>query len=152
MGWINKHAPGFMCVGRKPHHFGNDSHTICCGLTSILWISQIVEGNDLSQPLGQKEYNKLGKTERLMSRMCRPIFGSGNAVVLDSGFCVAKGITEIESKGVYAGALIKKQSYWPKGVPGDLIDTHFEDKEVGDVGMIEARTEDKKLFRIFCMK
>ena len=83
--------------------------------------------------------------------MCRPIFGSGKDVVLYSGFCVAKGITDIEAKGVYAEALIKKRRYWEKGVPGDLVDTHFEDKEPGDVGMIKEITEDKKLFRIFCI-
>ena len=38
---------------------------------------------------------------------------------------VDKYITELEAKGVYAEALIKKQCYWPKGVLGDLIDTHF---------------------------
>ena len=54
--------------------------------------------------------------------------------------------------GVYVEALIKKWRYWPKGVPGDLIDTHFEDKESGDVEMIQARTEDNKLSKIFCMK
>ena len=30
-------------------------------------------------------------------------------MVLDIGFCVAKGIIEIKAKGVYAGALINKQ-------------------------------------------
>ena len=75
-----------------------------------------------------------------------------NAVVLNSEFCAAKVITEFEYKGVYVSALIKKRSYLPTGVPGDLIDTHFEDREVDDVGIIEARTEDNKLFKIFCMK
>ena len=45
----------------------------------------------------------------------------------------------------------KKRCYWPKLFPGDLIDTHFEDKEVSDVGIIEARTEDNKLFKIIFM-
>ena len=80
----------------------------------------------------------LGKIVGLILRMCRPIFGSGKDVILDSGFFFTKGITELESKGVYAAALIKKRRYWPKVVPGDLIDTHFEDKEVSDVVMIEA--------------
>ena len=44
-----------------------------------------------------------------------------------------KGIIDLECKGVYAAALIKKRRYWPKGVLGDLVDTHFEDKEDGDV-------------------
>ena len=84
-----------------------------------------------------------------MLRMCRPIFGSDKAVVLDSVFCVAKGITQLESKGVYVASLTKKRRYWPKGVPGDLIDTNSEHKDVGDVGMIEARIKDNKLFKIF---
>ena len=84
--------------------------------------------------------------------MCRPIFVSGDDVVLDSVFCVTKVIADIEAKGFYAAALIKKRRYWPKGVPGDLLDTHFEDKEFGDVGIIEARNEDNKLFKVFFMK
>ena len=71
---------------------------------------------------------------------------------MDSGFCVAKGIIEIKAKGVCAEALTNTRIYWLKGVHGDLIDTHFEDKEVSDVGMIEARTKDNKLFKIFLMK
>ena len=69
-----------------------------------------------------------------------------------SVFFVSKGITDLKTKGVYVLDLIKKGRYWPKGVPGDLIDTHFEDKEVGGFGIIEARTEGNKLFKIFCMK
>ena len=61
-----------------------------------------------------------------MLSVCRPIFVLGEAVVLDSVFCVAKGITDLKSNGVYTEALIKKRRYWTKGVPGDLIDTHFE--------------------------
>ena len=51
-----------------------------------------------------------------------------------------------------AVSLIQKRCYWLKLVPGDLIYTHFEDNEVGDVGMLEAITQDNKLFRILCMK
>ena len=54
MEWFNKYIPGFMCVGRKPHIFGNERHTIFCGLTSILWRSQIVEGKYRPRLLGQK--------------------------------------------------------------------------------------------------
>ena len=72
-----------------------------------------------------------------MLMVCRPIFGSGKAVVSDSVFFVSKGITEIGVKGAYVADLIKKKRYCLKGVTGDLIDTHFEYKEVGDVGIIE---------------
>ena len=54
MDWFNKYTPVFMCVGRKPHPFGNERHTICCGLTSILWIAQILEVKDRPGPLFQK--------------------------------------------------------------------------------------------------
>ena len=79
--------------------------------------------------------------------MCRPIFWLGNDVV-----CVAKVITQFETKGFYAAALTKKRRHWLKGVPCDLIDTQFEEKEVSDVGIIEAKTEDKKLLDIFFME
>ena len=39
-----------------------------------------------------------------------------------------KCITELDSKGVYAEALIKKQCYWPKVVHGYLINNHYQDK------------------------
>ena len=41
--------------------------------------------------------------------MCQPFFGTGKAVVLDSGLCVAKGIVDLEAKCVLAGALVKKR-------------------------------------------
>ena len=85
----------------------------------------------------------------LMLRICRPIFGSGKAVVFDSGMCVAKVITELKSKIFHAETMIKKRRYWTKGVPGGLVYTHFEDKEVGYFGMVEVMTEDNKLFKYF---
>jgi hypothetical protein len=139
MEWLNKYAPGFMFVGHKAHSFGNERHTICCALTTILWRAQIVEGKDQTRELGPKEQAELGATVRLVLQRCTPIFGTGKAVVLDSGFCVAKGVVALESKGVYAGALIKKQRYWPKGVLGEAMDEHFRNKEVGDVDMLEAK-------------
>ena len=40
----------------------------------------------------------------------------------------ANDIFERAGKGVYASALIKKRRYWPKSVPGDLVEQNFEDK------------------------
>ena len=62
--------------------------------------------------------------------MCEPIFSAGKCVVLDSGFCVSKGIKNLLEFGVYATAPTKKRKYWPKGVPGDVIDQYFTDKDV----------------------
>ena len=77
MEWFNKWAPGFMCVGRKPHPFGNYWHTICCALTSILWREQIGDGKDRPSELGKKKWEELGKNVCLMLRMCGPIFSTG---------------------------------------------------------------------------
>ena len=51
-----------------------------------------------------------------------------------------------------SGITVQNRRYWLKGFPSDLIVTHFEDKEVGDFGVIEARTEDNRLLKIFDMK
>ena len=72
--------------------------------------------------LSKKKWEELGNSVDLMLRMCKPIFSTGKCVVLDSGFCVSKGITALLEFGVYAAALINNQKYWPKGVPGDAIE------------------------------
>ena len=69
MEWFNNYSPGFMCVDRKPHPFGNERHTICCGLTSIIWRSQLVEGKYRPSQIGAKQHQELGKTVGLMLRM-----------------------------------------------------------------------------------
>ena len=109
----------------------------------------------MTTQLGKKKWEKLGKTVGLMLRMYEPIFSTGKCVVLESGFCVSKGITALLEFGVYAAALIKKRKYWPKGVPGDAIDEYFVDKDVTHVDMLEAITEEGpegKAFKIFCFK
>ena len=72
---------------------------------------------------------------------------------MDSGFCVLKGIVELEAKlGLYGQALIKKRGwYWPKGVPGDAIHEHFASKEIGASGTWKTEFEDKTMM-IHCTK
>ena len=84
--------------------------------------------------------------------MCEPLFSTLKAVVMDSGFCAANGIVALVPKGVYAGALIEKPQYWPKSVPGDLIDRNFSGNEVGDVDMLEDAVEYIGPLRIFFFK
>ena len=43
----------------------------------------------------------------LLLQILEPLFTRGSVVVLDSGFCVLKGIIELKKRGVYASALIK---------------------------------------------
>ena len=87
-----------------------------------------MEGKDRPTQLGQKKWEDLGKTVGIMLIMREPIISTGKCVVLDSGFCVPKGITAFLEFGVYADALIKNNIYWTKGVPGDSIGHTFTTK------------------------
>ena len=138
--WYNKFAPGFMCVRRKTHPFGNERHTKCCGLTEILWRIHIFKGKDILAQLGTKLHLDLGRTVVPMICIRKPLFYIGVSILMDSGFCAANGIVALVPKGVYVGALIEKPQNWPKSVPGDLIDRNFADKEVGDEDILEAAT------------
>ena len=142
MECFNHWDPGFMCVVRKPHPFGNEWHTICCALTSILWKAQIVEFKDITTQLGPKKWEDLGKTVGLMLRMREPILSTCKCVVVGSGFFVSKVVTSLLEFGVYAAVLAKKRKYWPQGVPVDAIDKYFSDKDVTYVDMLEAITEE----------
>ena len=116
--WTNMFTcPGWMVVPCKPHPFGNEWHTICCGISGIMFYLELVEGKDRPPELPDLNRNKFGNTVNLLLRMCSTIFGSGRIVILDSGFCVLKGIVELAKNGVFAGAQIKKGSidqntYW----------------------------------------
>ena len=108
--WTNKYSPGWMFVACKPWPFGNEYHMVCCSLSDILWQMEIVEGKDAPSQIVPK-FNNQGKTVGLLLCVLEPIFGKGNMVVLNSGFCVLKGIVELKKHGVYASALIQKQKY-----------------------------------------
>ena len=108
--WMNKFTcPGFMFVPRKPWPFGNEYHTVCCCSSGIMWGIDLVEGKDHPQQLGIQQYDNFGSTFGLLLRMLAPIYHKGFIVILDSGFCVLKGIIELRKKGVFASALIKKR-------------------------------------------
>ena len=77
-----------MCVGQKLYLFGKYRHKICCAITLIFWRAQIFEGKDRSAHLGPRIHLDLGRTVGLMVRMCKPLFSTGKAVVMKSGFCV----------------------------------------------------------------
>ena len=114
-----------------------------------------MEGKDRPTELGKKKWEEMGKAVGLVLRICEPIFSTGKWVVLDSGFCVSKGVTALLKVSVYAAALVKKRKYWPKGVPGDAIDKYFSDKDVTHVDILEAITEEGpvgKAFNIFCFR
>ena len=136
--WISKYTcPAWMCVGRKPHPFGNERHTIACGLSTIMWFSEIVEGRDHPRERGRPEFDDIGKTVGTILLCKIPIWNRAKVVIMDSGFCVTKGLVELWKKGVSGAALIKKRIYWPANIKGYAIDSHFDSKEVVNVDAVK---------------
>ena len=137
--WI---CPGWIFYPCKPHPFGNKYHTACCALTNILFSIELVEGKD-SPPQVAREYDGNGKTGGLLMWILRPYFYTGQYVVLDLGFCVLKAICDLQKVGVYSCTLIKKWKYWPKGVPGEAMQSFFDvdGVDVGDCHVIQGVME-----------
>ena len=97
--WISKYnCPAWMCVGRKTRPFGNGRHTIACGFLTIMWFANIVEGRDLPCEGGRPEFDDIGNTVGTMLWCTRPIWNCAKLVIIDSGFCVTKGLVELRKK------------------------------------------------------
>ena len=124
-------------------------------ITSIIFHIEIVEGKHRPKELGEKTYDKVNgiklKTIRLILRITKSIHHSSRVVIMDSGFCVLRGIIELAKKRVYGSAVIKKIRYWTKYINGDAIKQPFADKEVGDHDALPGKL-DNVPFHIFCLK
>ena len=156
MAWLNKYSCyGWTDVPRKPHPFRNEWHSISCGVSGIMFGIELVEGKDEPKERPEKEFNQIEgrktKMVGLLLRMTKPLWNSGKVVVLDSGFCVLKGLMRLLKRGVYALAVIKKQRYWPRFIKGDDVKQHMEGKEVGTTDALPG-CMDKSDFHIFAMK
>ena len=123
---------------------------VCCSLSVILWQMELLEGKNSPSEIIPK-FNNQGKTVGLLLCVFEPIFGKGMVVILDSGFCVLKGIVELKKRGIYASALIKKRKYWPKYIKRDIIRQHFDDKTVGDCDSWKGNM-DQVPFYVYAMK
>ena len=138
--WFNKWTcPGWVFCPRKPHPWGNEYHTICCGISGIMFGVEMVEGADRPKELPTPESNAKGNTVDLLLRLCRHIYNNGRVVIFDSGFCVLQGLVELRKVGVYASAIIKKRRFWPKYCPGEAMDMYMQFKNVGDTAGIKGK-------------
>ena len=150
--WTNRWTcPGWVFCPRKPYPFGNEYHTMCCALSAIMFVIDLVEGKQRPKELPSRDPNRFGNTVSLLLRMTNTIVGSGKVIILDSGFCVLKGITELMKRGIYAGALIKKRRYWPKFIKGDAMDAHMSTKATGETACLTGMMDNVKYY-VFAMK
>ena len=120
-------------------------------MSDVMFAIELVEGKD--EPLGAplKEYSTEGKTVGLLLRLTKSLQGRGSIVLLDSGFCVLKGIIKLREVGIFATALTKKRRYWPRYVDGDALKEHFKDKDPGERDALKG-TFNSQLFYIYGMK
>ena len=49
-----------MFVPRKPWPFGNEYHSVCCGLSGVMYGVELVEGKDHPPENGTPEYDDRG--------------------------------------------------------------------------------------------
>ena len=110
-----------------------------------------MKGKDCPQQLMIEFDNLGGKTVGLLLQMLKSYFARGKYVVLDSGFCVLKGIGELRKSGLFACGLIKKQLYWPTLIAGDAIQQYFHEQDVGDMDAV-AGTLDGIPYNLWCVK
>jgi Transposase IS4 len=150
--WTNERTcPGWMFVPRKPHPMGNEYHTVCCGISGVMWAIELVEGKDAPRERTNICFADKPKTVGLLLRLCSSIFQSGRVIILDSGFCVLQGIVELCQRGVFASAVIKKRRYWPKHVPGQLMDERMQGLHIGDTDAIQGVLSGTP-YKLFVMK
>lgn len=150
--WTNRWTcPGWMFVPRKPHPMGNEYHTLCCGISGIMYAIELVEGKDRPRQLPAPKFSEHGKTPGLLLRLTECIHHSGRVVIMDSGFCVLEGLTKLLDFGVFSSAVIKKRRYWPRHVDGDAVDKHFDNREVGWADVLPGILNGRR-FRLFGMK
>ena len=117
-----------------------------------MWQIELVEGKDTPREKPTPEFDNFGgNTTSLLLRLCKPIFHTGKLVILDSGFCVLQAIIELQKRGVYSSALIKKRRYWPKYIDGDAVRQHFDAKEVGSTDSWPGKLDNQD-FHVFAMK
>ena len=83
-----------------------------------------------------------GKTVELLLRTMKIYFATGRYIILDSGFCVMKGLIQLRNKGIFSCAVIKKRIYWPYMVTCKEMEDNFVEVEVGEKYAIHGTVDD----------
>ena len=142
---------GWLFCSRKPYPFGNEYHSICCSVSGIIFAVKLVEGKDQPKELPQPSGDEYSPTVKLLLRLTKLLYGAEKIVILDSRFCVLKGIIELCKKGVYSSALIKKRHYQTKEVPMKAMDERMVDKLISATDSVSRKLEGVN-YNLFMMK
>lgn len=104
----------------------------------IYWL-ELIEGKDWPVDAGPPELSHMGDTIGLILWMTGTTWFSDFVVMMESRFCVLRGIAELLPKGVYGTTLVKKHWYWLVGVPREQIDSDFERWAIGNVNALQVQ-------------
>ena len=117
-----------------------------------MFVVELVEGKEHPRQYGPLDFEDLGgKTVGLLLHMMKSYISTGRYAILDSGFCVLKGLIQFRNRGVFAYSAIKKRRYWPSVVPCKDIEDHFGELEVGETDTIQG-TVDDVIYNLWGMK
>mmetsp|Transcript_5873 Transcript_5873/g.14984 ORF Transcript_5873/g.14984 Transcript_5873/m.14984 type:complete len:441 (+) Transcript_5873:607-1929(+) len=128
----NPKCPGFILCPRKPKPTGNEYNTLADNKTRIVFSFELREGKD-APPQIPREGAELGAIPGIMVLLTKPIRGTGNVGVWDSGFCVLRGLVNLRKRGIFSAIFVKKRKYWPKNVPCAAMKDHLSSKPLGTV-------------------
>ena len=104
---------------------------------------ELVEGKAHPRQAGPLEFEYLGgKTVGLLLRMTKIYFDTYMYVIIDSGFCVFKGLIQLKKKVIFPCAVIKKRRYWTSMVSGKEVEDNFGYVEVGETDTIQGTVDD----------
>ena len=106
-------------------------------------VVELIEGKEHPHQANTFEFEDLGrKTVGLLLHMMKIYFATGGYIIIDSGFCVLKGLIKLRKKGVFACAVIKNIIYWPSMVPDKETEDNFWEVEVGETDAIQGTVDD----------
>ena len=78
-------------------------------MSRILSVVELVEDTAHPRQAGPLEFEDLGRnTVVLLLRTMKIYFSTGRYLILDSGFCVLKGLIHLRKQGIFSCAIIKK--------------------------------------------
>ena len=120
-------------------------------MSGIVFAIELAKGKDWPKELPKRIGDEHGPTVGLLLRLTKLLCGTGKIVILDSLVCVLHRIIELFKKGVCSSALIKKCRYWPKGVPGEIMDERMTGKGIGNTDAISGKLDGMD-YNLFMMK
>ena len=146
------HTPTASSAGqslpRRPTPASTEYHTLCDAETRVvvkMELSSLARGGEYAEPAVTEDEAKFGKRGGLALRMARPFYSSGTVVVMDSAFCVVAALLEMQRRGVFAAAVVRKRrDCWPRHLDGvaQAVDT-MRTRPVGQLHARRGASEDQ---------